>query len=146
MWALLPQVNIKVVLAVTIINVCIGTIYYFSALKPKYMRLMQASRQRAAFTSSELPLHPLRSLVGTAAAAAVLTTALNLLALRFGVNSWQDGLCMAGALLLIDICLNARHHFFERRPTGLFLLHCGYQTLVLVSTCCLLCVFGWLPA
>ena len=58
--------------------------------------------------SSELLLHPLRSLVGTAAAAAVLTTALNLLALRFGVNSWQDGLCMAGALLLIDICLNAR--------------------------------------
>ena len=37
-----------------------------------------------------------------------LTLALNVLAERFGVTTYEEGLRMAGALLLIDACLNAR--------------------------------------
>lgn len=56
----------------------------------------------------ELPLHPLRSLLGTAAASLVLALVIHLLAVRFAIDTWAEALQMAAALLIIDACLNAR--------------------------------------
>ncbi|KAL4430690.1 hypothetical protein ABPG75_005946 [Micractinium tetrahymenae] len=105
------------------------------------MRLVNAMRG-PVFDSTQLPSRPLRALLGNTAASLVLTAALNYLAIRFQVDTWQEGLRMAAALVLIDSCINARHHFFEGRPLSLFLLHLGYHSLLLGSTCCLLAVFG----
>lgn len=58
--------------------------------------------------SNQLPNHPLRSLLGTAAASLVLALAIQLLAVRFAIDTWGEALEMAAALLLIDTCLNAR--------------------------------------
>lgn len=62
----------------------------------------------APYGSAQLPTRPLRSLAGTALAALMLTVAANFLAVRFEVDTWQEGLQMAVSLLLIDTCLNAR--------------------------------------
>jgi len=42
-------VSYQVAIAVCIIQICCSTVYYFTAFKPTYMRLMNAPR-RPAFT------------------------------------------------------------------------------------------------
>ena len=46
--------------------------------------------------------------MGTIVACLTFTGAINWLLLRFGVQTWHEGLVMAALLLLIDTCLNAR--------------------------------------
>ncbi|PRW58432.1 hypothetical protein C2E21_2823 [Chlorella sorokiniana] len=136
----LTLLNKQVLAAVVLMQMTASSFYYFHAFKPAYMRLVNV--RQAVYTSNQLPTHPLRSLLGTAGASMVLALVIQLLAVRFGVNTFAGGLQMAAALLIIDTCLNARHHFFEGRPLQLFLLHAGYHALVLVGCCCLLAVFG----
>jgi hypothetical protein len=54
------------------------------------------------------PGRPLRSLLCTLAACLALTAVINWLLLRFQLHNWQEGARLAAALLLIDVCLNAR--------------------------------------
>ena len=61
-----------------------------------------------AVCSTQLPRHPLRALFGTFMASLLLTTTLNTLAVRFQIDSWEEGLQMAALLLVLDACLNAR--------------------------------------
>lgn len=107
-----PAVNLccpllQVVLAVLLLNVLLSTVYYYAAFKRPYVRLT-AIRQPVFDPRTQLPQRPLNALVGTGAATLALTLALHFLAARFDVHSWQEGLTMAAALLVIDSALNAR--------------------------------------
>ncbi|KAI3433764.1 hypothetical protein D9Q98_003571 [Chlorella vulgaris] len=129
-----------VAVATVALQMTLSTVWYHVTFKRTYIRVI--TTRTPVFDSMGTPGRPLRSLLCTLAACLALTAVINWLLLRFQLHNWQEGARLGAALLLIDVCLNARHHFLEGRSTMLFLLHFGFHALMLGGTCCLLAEFG----
>lgn len=91
---------VQAIIATLIIQTTLSSIFYWQTFRKAW--------GRAVYGSDRLPLAPMPPLLASVAVMGALLTGLNLLAIRFGVDTWQEGLQLAAVLWLVDAALNIR--------------------------------------